>query len=231
MNTQKMNDELSLFWDEVKLKCDYYQKELNNLTYYVFQTPVSFNPDLMIIGYNPGGRFFGEGFLKREINWYTNWQQNNVKEENHSFNRTLCAVFGYQISDKLTNLIENAVGTNVFYFNTESEDTLNKLKIEKPEMVKEMLSFCQEKTRKLVDDIIKPKQILTIHNKTFHSIKNRRIEILSKNPKIYKSFRNNIPVYYIPNPSRRLINQFYSTDEKIKSYRLFLEKLLFVTEI
>ena len=50
------------FWRDVQAECDPIQKELGGLTYYVFQTKYRFNPDLMIVGMNPGGGFTGEKF-------------------------------------------------------------------------------------------------------------------------------------------------------------------------
>ena len=176
-----------------------------------FKHLIVFQPDLLIIGINPGGDFNdGIPFLEREINWYT-------KGEKHSFNETLCKVFGYGKNDKLFDLLDNAVGTNMVFFNTGSVKKLKENKLNG-----EMRSKCVKIVRNLVDNFIQAKRILCLGVPPFYEMKNTsQIEYPIKG--VRKSYRGNIPVYYIPNPSQLRINQDYKL-EQITQYQNYFER-------
>jgi len=216
-----MKKNIHLYWEnEIKPQLDPLHNASGNLLYYVFQTPYRFQPELLIVGINPGGDYEGVPFLERETNWYTEGKRN--AEQKYSFNETLCAVFGYGKNDKLFSLLENAVGMNMIFFNTGSVEKLNKNSLSK-----EMESKCVKIARNLVDNFIQPKRILCIGVPPFYGMKNtREITYPIKDVAIKKSYRGNTPVYYIPNPSRLNINKYYKGDKIAQIQEYFNQEFL-----
>jgi uracil-DNA glycosylase len=79
----------------------------------------------------------------------------------------------------------------------------------------------------LVDEIIQPKVIIALGIDPFYCLKNKKeVEIIVVNDKltIKKSFRNDIPIYYIPNPSVFNINKYYKPTN-ILDLRKILENI------
>jgi hypothetical protein len=210
------------YWEnEIRPALDPIQKEMNGLTYYVFQTLYRFRPDLLLVGINPGGDFNdGNAFLDRPTNWYTQCKKN--PEECCDFNETVCRIFGYGTNDALFQLLENAVGMNKVYFNTGSEEKLNRIAL-----VKQIESLCQGFTRTLIEEYIQPKQIVAMGEHVFNSLKNKPMEFIKhKDVVIKKSHRNDIPVYYIPNPSRLNQNTYYNKNKAEQFTELLAKHLV-----
>ena len=216
-----MEKNIQMYWEnEIKPQLEPLHNAAGNLLYYVFQTPYRFQPELLIVGINPGGGYEGIPFLARETNWYTDGKKN--AEHSHSFNETLCAVFGYGKNDKLFDLLENAVGTNMIFFNTGS---VNKLK--NNSFHKEMETKCVKIVRNLSDNFIQPKRILCLGVPPFYGMKNSKdVECPIKGIAIKKSYRGNTPVYYIPNPSKRNINKYYTSDQIAQIQDFFQQEFL-----
>lgn len=211
-----MKKNIQMYWEnEIKPQLDPLHNTTGNLLYYVFQTPYRFQPELLIVGINPGGDFEGVPFLDRETNWYTEGKRN--EKQKHSFNETLCAVFGYGKNDELFNLLENAVGTNMIFFNTGSVEKLNNNALSN-----EMRSKCVKIVKNLVDNFIQPKRILCLGVPPFDGMRESSPIEYPVNG-IRKSYRGEIPVYYIPNPSRLNINRLYKP-EQIAQYQQYFEK-------
>jgi hypothetical protein len=213
-----MSKNLQLYWEnEIKPQLDPLHNTAGNLLYYVFQTPYQFQPELLIVGINPGGDYEGVPFLDRKTNWYTDCKRNT--EEKYSFNETLCAVFGYEENNALYNLLENAVGTNMVFFNTGSVEKLNNNPL-KTEMIKK----CESIVIKLIDEYIQPKRILSIGKEPFEKLKTSQSNLVKLgNAFIHKSFRGETPLYRIPNPSRINLNSYYKS-EQIKQYQQYFEQ-------
>jgi len=205
------------YWEnEIRAQLDPISKESGNLLYYVFQTPYRFNPDLLIVGMNPGGDYKGVPFLDRSTSYYT-----DCKNDPQAFGYTICSVFGHGENQALWQLLENAVGTNRVFFNTGNEQKLKKLP-----RYKEIVAKCSKITHTLIDEYIQPKKILTLGNDPFDCVKTTKGYDVIKvgDVVIKKSYRNEIPVCNIPNPSKR--NRRYYKPEQIKQYQLLLEKEL-----
>lgn len=70
-NEKQFQKALEDYWEKVQeIYAPYANQDIdedgNPLLYYVFQTDVHYNPDLMIVGINPGASYHGEPFLCRE---------------------------------------------------------------------------------------------------------------------------------------------------------------------
>jgi hypothetical protein len=161
--------------------------------------------------------------MERDANWYTDCKKDS--NASSGFNDTICFLFGYGENDKLFQLLENAVGMNNVYFNTGSVAKLNTLPLKK-----KIKSACAKFTRTLVDEYIHPKRIVTMGVDPFNNLKNKPVEIIKQGDVcIKKSYRGEIPVYNIPNPSRRNRNRYYK-EEQIKQYRQIFEREFFVSQ-
>ena len=216
-----MDKNIQLYWEnEIKPQLDPLHDAAGNLLYYVFQTPYRFQPELLIVGINPGGDYEGIPFLDRKTNWYTDGKRN--AEQKHSFNETLCAIFAYGKNDKLFDLLENAVGTNMIFFNTDSVE-----KLKNNSLNKKMETKCVKIVRELIDDFIQPKRILCLGVPPFYGLKNVR-EITYPMKGIKKSYRGNTPMYYIPNPSRLNINEYYKSDKEIVQFQEYFKQEFFM---
>lgn len=207
-------ESVHLYWEkEIKPQLDPLHDAAGNLMYYVFQTPYRFQPELLIVGINPGGDFKdGVPFLERENNWYT-------KDKQHSFSGTLCKVFGYGKNDKLFDMLDNAVGTNMTFFNTGNVNSLKNNALSS-----EMRSRCVEIARNLVDNFIQPKRILCLGVPPFDGMKDKTAPIEYPIKGIRKSYRGDTPVYYIPNPSKININKYYKNESQIAQYQQYFEQ-------
>jgi uracil-DNA glycosylase len=224
------NSQILEFWNDVQQVYDPIQNE-TGLTFYVFQTSYGHepNPDLMIIGINPAGEYGNEKFLVNKMveqgkfkNMYIDWMyKEEVNEAENEWFNTLCSVFDYPKNPEMKKILENAVGTNCFYINTGSVESLNK------QYDAKKLSLESKKLVKKLIQIIKPKKILTLGETPFNSVKDSKVELIAVNDKnnIKSSFCGNIPVYNIPNPSRIHKNQYY-TGQKLIDYQNGLAKLL-----
>ncbi len=225
---ENFNAKILEFWTEVQEIYDPIQKE-TDLNYYVFQTSIRYNPDLMIIGINPGGEFSSEKNLVNKMaeqgkfkNMYIDWMYTETpnKTDNEWFN-TLCSIFDYPNNPAMKRVLENAVGTNCFYINTGSVQSLNK-----QYDTKNLYLQSRSLVNKLID-IIQPKKILTLGEIPFKCIKGSKQKPVPVNDKnnIKSAFHGNIPVYNIPNPSRIHKNTYYA-GEKLIDFQKGLAKLL-----
>jgi uracil-DNA glycosylase len=107
---------------------------------------------------------------------------------------------------------------NLIYFNTGCVDKFQRLSLKD-----EIESACEKFTRVLIDEYIQPKRIVAMGREPFDNLKNKSIEKLKQGEiTIEKSYRNDIPIYFIPNPSR--INRHRYANGKDVQYRQFFEK-------
>jgi hypothetical protein len=158
----KWLDEVSNQFHEVALKLD--------TDYYVFQTDCSiYNPDLLIIGINPGGNktyivkleeFKKKGYdrrpgwsLKTNVNTLTtkpDWENENKEKGADKLRSSFSRVFNEKTGLKQT--LENAVMMNLIYFITAQADDLEKIPIEDRKA-------CLTRTLEFIK-ILNPKNIL-----------------------------------------------------------------------
>lgn len=190
-------DDIDNFFKERVVKgYDEIQKEDPSLTgksFYVFQTgEPSFQPELMVIGFNPGGDYLGERSL-------TNGSQNRYITDGGWF-ATLRSIVPQEY-------LEHCVGTNKYYVNTPQDKDIKNKKLKE---------LGTRLTRELIN-IIQPKHILCLHTDTFNTIKNSSVAKPYESINFKESKMGTIPVAYIPNPSPRN-NHFYK-GEKLSIYR------------
>lgn len=136
-----------------------------DVDFYAFQSKVSYQPELMIIGSNPGGNEkYSEMNRKRgrerrgaddlgvcDCNQF-------LANDGWGSMRSLCDLFSGGV---LRPVFEEAVVTNVVYFNT---GTFRELQQRMNRGGREALRFCVGKTMELIRDIVRPRHVLLMGN-------------------------------------------------------------------
>ena len=126
-----------------------------NLDYYCFQSAMpTFEPDLLIIGINPGGNgAFKKKRTKNELSQGYNIydvREGHICPDNLQMVRKLSRVF---TTPQLRNTLAAATTMNIYYFNTQNVQQMDSA------LSQEIRMFCQQKLRELIH-IINPKHIL-----------------------------------------------------------------------
>ena len=213
---KNIENELHKFWEEkVKTFYNWYAMRMADdkdipLLYYVFQTDkYHYNPDLLIVGINPGGNYYGEPQLAQKDNYYLNGSD--------AWATCLQSVFGYKsneyYNDFLSNIYENCVGTNRVFINTRREHDIDK----------KILPKAQELLEELIQ-IIQPKHIIVLGMKPFDALRGKSKVELKVEPNFKFSYHKGIPLAYIPNPSP-MCRRYY-TGDKIRLWQNILVKFL-----
>ena len=220
MNT--FEEQMQTFWMEVQEI--YNNIDRKNYTYYMFQTDYRENPDLMIVGINPGGE--------------TNGNPNPILEHCEDYNNytdgdslwcsRIRELFDFGNDEYLSNILRNCVGTNRCYINTPNKDILEEIYKSNSEKIfdsihsNKLIPFKNKAGELLFTliDIIKPKHILTLGSDVFsHLVGAKHVNTIgSCEMKIGypKCGNSKIPVGYIPNPSG--INNKYFSATKMKEW-------------
>jgi hypothetical protein len=210
---------LDKWLEEVADKCHEFASNKNfDLDFYVFQSAIHFNPKLMFIGANPGGgKSYSEKNNEEKRNRRTKddlGQDANtfVKYYNDPKWGRLKPLYDiFKGNSLMEQYFIDSVITNLSYFNSGTYSNL----IQKMRFIgKEPLSFCIQKNLELINEIIKPQNIILMgapaRNNFFKYFDNKRIEIIletnSYNNKkgvalIGKSFMFGKPVYIIAHPT------------------------------
>ena len=212
---KNIEKELHKFWEKCQ---DFYNsdevtpadKKGIPLLYYVFQTDkYHYNPDLLIVGINPGGNYYGEPQLAQKDNYYLNGSD--------AWATCLQSVFGYKsdeyYNDFLSNVYENCVGTNLVFMNTRREHDIDK----------KILPKAKEFLEELIQ-IIQPKHIIALGVKPFDALRGKSKVELKVEPNFKFSYHKGIPLAYIPNPSP-MCRRYY-TGDKIRLWQNILVKFL-----
>lgn len=188
--------------NDFELKKDKWLKEVaeqchefaikTDLDFYVFQTPIFYNPDLLIIGINPGGDksysqlLKDKGYSKRpydDLGYNENtlvmkpdWEIKNKLKGNDTLRNAFKRVFN---KDNNLAILENTIMMNMFYFNTQKEIHINKINIKD-----EIKNYCIYKTKEFIE-ISNPKNILflTSNDKNLKYCSVQNIEVLGNNVK------------------------------------------------
>lgn len=154
--------------NEVSDKCHEYALRIDR-DFYVFQTPVdTYQPDLLIIGINPGGdkkysqTLEEKGYKKRpfdDLAYSTNilvekpqWEIDAKLKGANTMRSRFRMVFNKE--NDLDHILENTVMMNMFYFNTKTAEEIK-------DIVGEIRSYCRMKTLEFIE-IINPKNILIL---------------------------------------------------------------------
>jgi hypothetical protein len=122
--------------------------------YAIFYSPVTTNPPLLIIGYNPGGdtQSFKEPPTAPP-------QQHDYIVDNYSMAKRIRYIFE---AAGILNILEKSVKTNLYYFRSKSAATLK-------ELDEERKNFCLSWTKQIIDHL-KPTVILAEGFKTFSEL-------------------------------------------------------------
>lgn len=177
-----------------------------DLDFYCFQTSISFNPDILLIGINPGNNgkysdylknnkiekrkpeslYYSQNLLIEEANWGDSLSQ---------VRRKLKEIF---FTEQLFCKLTNSVMTNTTFFNTISSQNLKDLD-------HEIKNFCLQKTIELID-ILNPKNIIIFTSDTsvLRKIGVKNIQKIGKYTK--SGILNNKLVHSIPHFSARGYN-------------------------
>jgi uracil-DNA glycosylase len=180
--------------------------------YYIFQTKYKHSPDLMIVGINPGGDT-AEGNCwicpKDDMNMYLSGE--------HQWFQTLRNIFGYPKNQILNPFLENCVGSNKVFINTGNVKKIPNSNVLGPKLIRE-----------LVSDILQPKHIVALGNDVFASLSNKKPQSTNFGQvKLVHSFRDNIPICLVYNPSRqnsRYFNRVELLDDWQRALEWFLLK-------
>ena len=162
---------------DFELKKDKWLKEIaeqchefalkTDLDFYAFQTPIFLNPEILIIGINPGNsgkytNYLTENNTDRRKPESLYYSQNLLVEEANGWTdgmtqvrRKFREIF---FTDLLFSKLQNSVMTNMIYFSTQSSEELKNLNIEIEE-------YCIGKTLELIE-ILQPKNILIFSSNT-----------------------------------------------------------------
>jgi hypothetical protein len=213
---------VSDFCNEIAIRDDNYPD------FYVFQTEVQFNPDLLIIGANPHGnatykeKLLYKGIERRTKDHLINGRNMFIENPHWQISKPILEIFK---SIKLNNVLKNSVIMNAVYFNSNSVEDLKKFF-----HGREMIYTCLNLTREFVYEILKPKNILFIGEDTpkwmkikFNNIDDRVLENDGK-WLIQKVEINGIPHYKIHHPSR---NWKFNNGINLELKRRYFEEMIF----
>ena len=230
---KQFNQNLNNWLQEVANGC--YQIAVNSaynmdMDFYVFQSNVSFQPELMIIGSNPGGNK-EYSTMNREQGRERRTANNLGISDHNQFlvndgwgsMRSLCELFSGPI---LRPVFEKAVITNIVYFNTGNFQELRK---RMNQGGREALQFCVKKNMELIR-LVSPKHLLLMGIPARDNLRpyfDKPLQSLftpvEKYNLIQETTLNGIPTYCIHHPSR---NYKFNTGENQNLKRAMFEKIL-----
>lgn len=231
---KQFNQNLNNWLQEVANGC--YQIAVNSaynmdMDFYVFQSNVSFQPELMIIGSNPGGNK-EYSTMNREQGRERRTANNLGISDHNQFlvndgwgsMRSLCELFSGPI---LRPVFEKAVITNIVYFNTGNFQELRK---RMNQGGREALQFCVKKNMELIIGV-SPKHLLLMGIPARDNLRpyfDKPLQSLLVTPVekynlIQETTLNGIPTYCIHHPSR---NYKFNTGENQNLKRAMFEKIL-----
>ncbi|MEA5258643.1 hypothetical protein VB264_12675 [Arcicella aquatica] len=220
---QKWKEEIADTYDSFAKNKDF---DLD-LDFYVFQSSVQFAPPLLMIGANPG-----EGKSYSEFNKSNNRDRRTANDLGYDSNqflanqqwhsRSLCNLFS---GEKLLPMFENAVITNVAYFNTS-----NFVELKRRKSAREAINFSRKCNKELIN-ILQPKNIILLGKVPLDELRiffdEPEIPILKtrdeKTILIRQTSINGIPTFCIHHPSR---NTEFNTGENLEIKKKKLEQIL-----
>lgn len=210
MDTELKNF-LQNFIDEIEPKI----VSIDGPDYYISQSNIKKNPDLLIVGINPAGeKKLSESQFKRKKPENIIYNNNQYLEHpNWHISKKLNYMFSGNNAKKA---YENSVILNYIALNTKSESELKKTEL------KEIVEDCKNFSKSLIYDIIKPKKILLLGksvaklmNLKFHHIENSILRTEdNKSYLVVKFSQNDIPHYLIFHPSTSQLNSGKNLDMK-----------------
>lgn len=215
---------------DVAVTCDRLAKNKDldlDLDFYVFQSSVRFAPPLLMIGANPGGlNSYSEVNIANDRERRTacdlGYESNQFLDNPEWRSSSLCILFS---GEKLLPMFENAVITNLAYFNTNKFDILKRRT-----GAREALHFCKKSNNELIN-ILQPKNIILMGNIALEGLKQffdkPIIPVLKtidgKSALIRQTSIDDIPTFWIHHPS---MNKKFNTGENLKLKKKKLEEIL-----
>ncbi len=163
-----------------------------NLHFYAFQSAPKQNPDLLILGINPGeeheykGKISVEKFIEANPFFCNHKDWAMWKRLSISF-------------ESIPEILEESMCMNLVYFNTDNLQNLLKRKGGKEGFVK-----CKGFSLDLISEVIRPKCILCLGTATcfdYLPIENKEVLLKSRMRLLVKGEFNGIPTYAMPHPS------------------------------
>lgn len=164
METTQFSEKRDKWLEEVANGChNIAMRDKDYPDFYVFQSLIFENPDLLIVAANPAGdktykqalcdksKEKGIDFTRRSKDDLVNGENQYLANPNWKIANPILAMFGEEI-------IKNSVVMNSVYFNTPNISGFSKFKNDKAEMI----SFCVSKTKEFIYEICKPKSVLFI---------------------------------------------------------------------
>ena len=168
--------------------------------YSIFFSPVKYQPDLLIIGDNPGGSEF-----IRQI-------EVPIEHEYFKYDYPIAKTMKNKIfkGEKLNNLLRGSVKTNRIFFKTKNLDQFNKL-----HNSKSMEVYCFLILEDIIDKL-NPKMIFAESLGTFRKLSKEEKVLLKKEENgkslLVEGMYNNIPVLGINHPSRASYHRINDID-------------------
>lgn len=211
MQNTNFETKMNAFWNKVMQRYDSYLEQFaenERQDYYVFQTEYRENPEVMIVGINPGGN------CTRNQKWLCAPKgENGYLDGTHQWFVTLRKFFGYPENSLLKDKLDNCVGSNITFINTGNSGQIPK-ELKSPDFIRE-----------LVREIIKPKYIIALGIDPFYALKNKpeKVRQFGSIALKYSEF-NGTPICFIPNPSAR--NTKYYNGNKCEDWQKALEWFL-----
>lgn len=231
MNERKFLEKRDKWLKEVANGChDLAIEYPENPDFYVFQSDCKIeNPDLLIIGANPGkyvkylDKMREKGLIRRyedNLGYDTNQYIENENNPEWKINKPILKMFTEANARKA---LENSVIMNVVYFNTRKVDDLKRF-----ENGKKMIEFSIEKTKELIYKILKPKNILFLG---VDAPKWMKINFIKENDTVLKTddnlfliqskLINGINHFLIYHPS---MNQKFNTGKNLELKKNYFNK-------
>lgn len=194
-------------------------KKIDGPDYYVAQSQLEINSDLLIVGINPAGdKKLSEADFsaKSPSNLVQSGNQYLLNPKWH-ISKRLNKIF---LGESSSKIYEKANIINLIALNTPTEKDLKK------DELKELVKDCVEFSTDLIYDVIKPKAILLLGpsvakylNINFHHISDSVLRTEdNKNYLIVKVMKNNIPHYLICHPSARSFNSNEHLEQKMRFF-------------
>lgn len=224
--TNEINN-CNTFNEKLKKWADFTVKYCHNIalitdrSFYAFQSEPKENPEVLILGLNPGGNFsyqsmydhktdgwglnksrkmITEVFIHQNPGYKGGRLEDPIKEWNilNNMNKTI------NVNNEFRQLFDNMVYMNILYFNSTD---FNEFKDHFKELWQEVYENCIQLSTLLITEIIKPKRIicLGIDNCYKRFIGNAQSEELIKGS-LYKSLKNDFKIYGMTHPSARTSN-------------------------
>ena len=161
----EFKNKLQAWLEDVATTCDKYAREIDR-DFYPFQSQVFQNPELLIIGANPGNDGDYKSFVERNKRGRLSSELSNCGENGENayiaykddpewkINKPILKMFEVP---KMRRILESAVIMNVIYFNTKKVVDLKKFSVGN-----QIIDYCKAKTLELIVEIVKPKAVLVL---------------------------------------------------------------------